>query len=121
MDALFALPLAYSQGRQEAPPSSNQLWILSSSPGCSARGTWDDGVEGDHGVEGLGREAQIGHICFEEPGHSDVPPGQLQLPRGEVYARDREALGEPACYGHARAAAKVEHGRSRRRLTRQLL
>ena len=71
----------------------------------------DDGVEGDHGVEGPRREGDFDHVRLEEGGRRDVLSGEFQLPRRDVNAGDDEALvREPSGYRYAGAAAEVQHG-----------
>jgi hypothetical protein len=76
-------------------------------------GAWhvDDGMEGDHRVEGLRCEGRLGHIRLEEGAFGDVLSGEFQLPGRDVHARNSEVpVGEPARCRHASAAAQVQHG-----------
>jgi hypothetical protein len=118
---LFALPRPERPNRQEASTRFHPTVDVAEKRGMPGAGQVDDGVEDHHRIEGLGREAQIRHVGFEESRRRDMPAGQLQLPRGDVHAGDGEALREPARYGYTRAAAEVEHGRVRWEFAGQFL
>src|ERR671910_347498 len=105
---LAALVVRYGHGRKECAS-----WPEPAVDALQKRGMFgprdvDDGVEGDHGVEGLGSENHFAHVRFDEGAVRDVCTGQLQLLCRDVDTCCGEpSVGEPACYRHASAATKV--------------
>src|SRR5450755_4954915 len=64
----------------------------------------DEGVEADDGVEGTGREVQLGGICPDEGGVRDEPAGSLDLNVADVHA-GHPVTGGCEAPGNRKAAA----------------
>ena len=95
--ALAALPGAGGPGRQERPARLEPTVDAAQEGGLLAAGHVDDGVERHDRVERAGREIEGGHVGLDERRAGDLLPGQLQLPGGEVHARNRvPASASPA-------------------------